>query len=146
MGYPITPIYGIGRPEYSSAPILPISSPSAAGKTKIYWNGTANVDPNSYVIIIPVDPTGHPFPTDNKKFILMKIVASIEADTLIGIDLVHKYSGGYYIFASERVYQRIEINPEFYRIPTGDEFWIVCYNYDPTNARTFYIYFIGEEE
>ncbi len=152
-----------GRPDYSFTSTMPIAPPAPAGIQQLYWNGKEDVPPGVKLSGVPVDPFGKSFPRANKILKLRKFVASTEADTLIGVDLIHvsyegwvKYKKGEitfdemlekygYSFAREYDYQRVEIRPELYTIPHPDVFMFVLDNVDTANAHTIYLYWNGEE-
>jgi len=143
-----------GRPDYSQVvekAAMPLPAKSIVGKTRtIYWSTYSDVSPSSMLLIEPVDTNGNSFPRPNRKLRIKKVVVSIEADTLIGLDLRESSAPytdwGEYIFSFERGYQRIEISPEAYTIEYPDKFRLSLVNYDPTNERRFYIFLVASEE
>jgi len=151
MPISVTPIRS-GRPDYSQVVekvSVPIPQKPVVGTTSsIYWNTFVNVPPNTIVYFDPTDPFQKPFPHEGKVFRVKKVVVSIEADTLIGVDLADSwppYTDAYF-FASERGYQRVSIEPEAYSIRYPDRFRVFLSNYDTENTRTFFIYIIGVED
>ncbi len=152
-----------GRPDYSFVSTIPIAPARPAGILQIYWNGREDADPGMEAYCVPSDPFGNTFPRANKVLKVKKVVVSIDADVLIGLDLVHVIYEGWakfkrgeitfeellrrysYCFATELGYQRIELRPELYSIRSPDVFMIGLINADPENKRTMYFYWNGEE-
>ena len=154
--------WGIGRPDYSTVPSVPVAISTVAGITRVTWAWQTTVDELSANLFFPQDKQGNYFPRGSKVLKIKNIDVGCDGNNLIRCDLLYTLQGYIDLYQAglisvsqllansvligiEMGYQRIEYRPEFLEVPSGYKFYMIVYNFDPYNNHRFGMLFVGEE-